>query len=89
MNNKDVSRRVLWMFIAFAAVLLDSIAKRILVFLAGTHEVDGELEFRSVKAVKLIVNGQLDSFREILPGSFPGGSDGSGVYTGYWLPDAA
>ena len=56
MNNKDVSRRVLWMFIAFAAVLLDSIAKRILVFLAGTHEVDGELEFRSVKAVKLIVN---------------------------------
>ena len=56
MNNKDVSRRVLWMFIALAVTFLTGIATRILVFLAGVHEVDGELEFRSEKAFKLIVN---------------------------------
>ena len=56
MNNKDVSRRVLWMFIAFAVTFLRTIAWKILLFLATPYEVDGEREVRSEWAYKLVVN---------------------------------
>lgn len=56
MNNKDASRRVLWMFIAFAATFLRTIAWKILLFLATPYEVDGEREVRSEWAYKLVVN---------------------------------
>ena len=56
MNNKDVSRRVLWMFIAFAVTFLRTIAWKILLFLATPYEVDGEREVRAEWAYKLVVN---------------------------------
>lgn len=56
MNNKDVSRRVLWMVIALAVTFLRTIAWKILLFLATPYEVDGEREIRSEWAYKLVVN---------------------------------
>lgn len=56
MNNKDASRRVLWMFIAFAVTFLRTIAWKILLFLATPYEVDGEREVRAEWAYKLVVN---------------------------------